>query len=129
MTYHGEGTFWDTDKVVYEKFDFYDDITYKNYTHVDGLVNGVDIIGQIHNISIINENGNQWLVISDETSKKEGFGFIFNRIKEWFKDWTWFFVKWVLKVLLCLGLFGILARSLVVLVKYLLNKRKNKPII
>ena len=29
--------------------------------------------------------------------------------------------------MLCLGLFGILARSLVVLVKYLLNKRKNKP--
>ncbi len=114
-----------TDKVVYKKFDFYDDITYKNYTHVDGLINGVDIIGQIHNISVINENGNQWLVIADVASKKEGFGYIFNRIKGWFIDWTWFFIKWVLIALLCIGLFGILTKLLVVLVKYLLNKRNN----
>ncbi len=32
MTYLDEGPFWDTDKVVYEKFYFYDNITYKDYT-------------------------------------------------------------------------------------------------
>ncbi len=40
---------------IYESFDFYNDIKYKNHTHIDGLVNGVDIIGQIHNIPYIND--------------------------------------------------------------------------
>jgi hypothetical protein len=63
--YEGISRLTNNINVIYESFDFYDDIKYKNYTHLDGLVNGVDIIGQIHNISIINENGNQWMVISD----------------------------------------------------------------
>ncbi len=57
------------------------------------ITHRVDIIGHIHNISIINENGNQWLVISDETSKKEGFGYIFTMIKEWFKGPLFFCSK------------------------------------
>ena len=64
---------WETKDISIQKFDFYDEVTYKNYTHVDGLVNGVDIIGQIHNLSVTTENGQQWLVIADENSKSEGF--------------------------------------------------------
>ena len=47
----------DTKNVNFEKFYFFNDISYKNYTHVEGLVNGIDLIGQIHNISVITENG------------------------------------------------------------------------
>jgi hypothetical protein len=123
--YQGISRLTNNINVIYESFDFYDDIKYKNYTHIDGLVNGVDIIGQIHNISIINENGNQWMVISDENSKQEGFGYIFMRIKDWFGDWVWYLIKRVIWVLSAILFLYVSVRLLIIWCKYR-SKRKNK---
>ena len=66
----------DSKDVKYESFNFYDDISYKNYSHIDSLVNGVDIIGQMHNLTVVNENGNQWLIKLMKTPlKKEAVTF------------------------------------------------------
>jgi membrane protein implicated in regulation of membrane protease activity len=91
-------------------------------------VNGVDIIGQIHNISIINENGNQWMVISDKNSKQEGFGYIFKRIKDWLGDWVWFLIKRVIWVLLAILFLYVSVKLLIIWCKYR-SKRKNKSLV
>jgi hypothetical protein len=101
MTFHGDSTIWNTKEVVYEKFDFYDDITYKNYTHIDVLVNGVD--------------------------KQEGFGYIFGRISKWFKDWAWYIIKRILFFLICVGLLLKGVKLTYLLIKYYLKRKRNNP--
>jgi hypothetical protein len=128
ISFHGESNLWDTKDVTFAKFDFYDQITYKNYSHIDGLVNGVDIIGQMHNLSVVTENGNQWLVIADENSKKEGFGYIFNRIWEWVIDWSWYILKRIFFLLLMLIIGYFLVKIFFIVLKNCLKRRRNNQL-
>ena len=41
----------DSKNVKFDKFDYYDHALYKNLSHLDSLLNGVDILGQIHNLT------------------------------------------------------------------------------
>jgi len=128
ISFHGESNLWDTKDVTFAKFDFYDQITYKNYSHIDGLVNGVDIIGQMHNLSVVTENGNQWLVIADENSKKEGFGYIFNRIWEWVIDWSWYILKRIFFLLLMIIFGYFMVKIFFIVLKNCLKKRRNNQL-
>ena len=87
VVYNNKVNIVDSKDVKYESFNFYDDISYKNYTHIDSLVNGVDIIGQMHNLTVVNENGNQWLIIADENSSQEGSSYILKNIKDWLENY------------------------------------------
>jgi hypothetical protein len=52
----------DTVKIKFEKFDFFNNRFNKNLSHSELVTAGVDIIGQLHNLSYITENGEQWLI-------------------------------------------------------------------
>jgi hypothetical protein len=93
MCSHGISTLWETKNVLFDKLDLYDDVFFKNYSHTL-------IIGQIHNISVITENGNQWMVISDDNLKQGNLGYVFPTIKDWFLRFSWSFLEWVLIALI-----------------------------
>ena len=82
----------------------------------------------MHNLSVVTENGNQWLVIADENSKKEGFGYIFNRIWNWVIDWAWYVIKRIifLIVLIIVGYF--LVKIFFIVLKNCLKKRRNNQL-
>ena len=116
-----------SEKVKFEKFDFFDQFSYKNFSHVDSLVNGLDIIGQMHNLSISIENGGEWMVIPND-SHEEGFRYVFSKIVDWMKESSWFLVKIVIAVLLGLLLLFILGKLLLLFVKNrLTSHRVNVP--
>ena len=98
--YNNDIILWESKDISVQKLDFYDEVSHKNYSHIDGLVNGVDIKGQIHNLSVKTVNGQQWYVIADENSKSEGFGYIFKRIKDWLGDSVWYIIKIILFIIL-----------------------------
>ena len=56
---NNKSEFTNTKKVKFDKLDFYDHSSFKNLTHMDSLINGLDIIGKMHNLSISNENGGE----------------------------------------------------------------------
>ena len=126
MCSHGISTLWETKNVLFDKLDFYDDVSFKNYSHVNTLVNGIDIIGQIHNLSVITENGNQWMVISDENSKQGNLGYVFSTIKDWFLRFSWSFLKWLL-IALVIAIFCFIGYKVFLLgLKNYCAKRGNK---
>ena len=113
--------------VKFEKFDLYDQISYKNFSHMDSLLNGVDIIGQMHNLSISNENGGEWMVISDESSTRHSsFGSVITNLVEWFKNGAWYIVKIILLIIVIAGLISILGKLSFVLVKFCLEKAAQR---
>ncbi len=108
VVYNNKVNIVDSKDVKYESFNFYDDISYKNYSHIDSLVNGVDIIGQMHNLTVVNENGNQWLIIADENSSQEGSSYILKNIKDWLENYLsiigfWLIVSIVLIIIIVLS--------------------------
>ena len=105
-----------SERVKFEKFDFYDQVSFKNFSHIDSLINGLDIIGQFHNLSISNENGGEWMTIP-ENSKEEGFGYILTKVVEWIGNWCWYLAKGFLFVVIVIILLLILGKIFFVLIK------------
>ncbi len=106
---NNKSEFTSTKKVKFDKLDFYDHSSFKNLTHMDSLINGLDIIGQMHNLSISNENGGEWMVIS-ENSKEDGFGYVLTKFVDWLKDWSWFLLKNILQLLLAIAIILVLGK-------------------
>ena len=92
---NNKSKFTDSLRVKFDKLDFYDHFSYRNLSHIDSLVSGLDIIGQMHNLSISNENGGDWMIIPDN-SKEEGFGYILTKFVDWLKEWSWYLIKYTL---------------------------------
>ena len=90
----------DTQKINFEKFDFYDHFQYKNLTHIDGLLRGVNILGQIHNLSLTNEVGGEWLVIHDENSSEDKIYASLKNVWENFNRVIGKIFKWIICVLI-----------------------------
>ena len=90
----------DTRKINFENFDFYDHFQYKNLTHVDGLLKGVNILGQIHNLSLTNEVGGEWLVIPSENSSEDKVYAGLENVWESFKRVVGKIFKWIICVLI-----------------------------
>jgi len=109
VVYGNKITLLNNSEITYQKFDFFDELSFKDYSHVDSLVNGVDIIGQIHNLSIVNENGHEWLVIPDRSTSSEGVGYVLKNIKDWIMNGLSDLGKWIL-----LGCAGILIFLLII---------------
>ena len=126
MNSHGISNIWDTKNVNFEKLNFFNDISYKNYTHVAGLVNGIDLIGQFHNISVIVENGNEWMVIQDNNSKEESLGYVLASIKDWFLNISGSILKWGLIGLTSVGMVYISYKLFILWIKSCLAKRRKR---
>jgi hypothetical protein len=126
MNSHGISNIWDTKNVNFEKINFFNDISYKNYTHVEGLVNGIDLIGQIHNLSVITENGNEWMVIQDDNSKEENLGYVLASIKDWFLNISGSILKWGLIGITIVVLVYILYKLFIIWIKNCFTKRRKR---
>ena len=109
VVYGNKITLLNNSEITYQKFDFFDELSFKDYSHVDSLVNGVDIKGQIHNLSIVIENGHEWLVIPDRSTSSEGFGYVLKNINDWIMNGLSDLGKWIL-----LGCAGILIFLLII---------------
>jgi hypothetical protein len=62
----------------------------------------------MHNLTVVNENGNQWLVIADENSSQEGSSYILKNIKDWLENYLsiigfWLIVAIVLIIIIVLS--------------------------
>ena len=111
-----------------EKINFNDQSVYKNLSHLNKLVKGVDLIGQMHNLSMSNEVHGQWLVIPNEESSSQNSLTIIATALESFKNWIWSSIKNSAYVLL-----GICVSTIFVflLIKYFflrLIKQRKSPI-
>ena len=126
VLYGNKSSLVDTVNIKYEKFEYFDDRYLQNFSHIDGLVNGVDIIGQMHNLSTVTENGAQWLVVSDENGTTEGFGYILIKIKDWLLGLTWYTVKLVLVIILVIFAGYILAKLLIFLIRHYIQVPKEE---
>jgi hypothetical protein len=119
----------DSKNVRFDKFDYYDHSLFKNLSHIDSLINGVDILGQIHNLSYITENGGQWLVLPGHDSSKTNLGFNFQNFFLYLAGWFWFILKlifWILMALLAIFVTYLLIRCAIDL--YIAKKKRTKVI-
>ena len=111
-----------SNSINFAKVDFSNHLVYKNFTHLNKLVNGVDIIGQMHKLTQSNEVNGQWLVIPDEDSESKSSLTIIATALESIKNWFLNIAKSIIYSLLGI-LFGSLAIFLVI--KCCIMRRKN----
>ena len=86
----------ESEKIKFHKFDFFDNSFNKNLSHQNVLVNGFDLIGQIHNLTYVSDNGESFLVIPGDNSNSKNIGYNFSVIANYIKDWFWYFLKIIL---------------------------------
>ena len=115
----------DTKNLKFEKFDYYDHSLYKNLSHLDSIVNGVDVLGQIHNLSYVTENGGQWLIIPGDDSNKTNVGFNFRNFLLSLANWLWFTVKLIFWILLALATLFVIYLLIKFSIKIYLARRKK----
>ena len=115
----------DSKHIKLDKFDYYDHALYKNLSHLDSIINGVDILGQIHNLSYVTENGGQWLILPGDDSNKANIGFGFKNFFLILVNWLWFLVKLIFWILLALVILFIIYLLIKFSIKLYLAKRKK----
>jgi hypothetical protein len=67
-------------------------------------------------------------LLPKKDSKKEGFGYIFNRIWEWVIDWSWYILKRIFFLLLMLIIGYFLVKIFFIVLKNCLKKRRNNQL-
>lgn len=119
----------DTINVKFKQFDFYDIKLDKNLSHLELVTKGLDLIGQFHNLTYNNVNGEEWLILPNDnnTSSTIGSNFLNFLSKTW--DWIWFIVKflfWLIVGIFVLFVFLKLGEFAYKLYKIKQSKDKNQ---
>jgi hypothetical protein len=117
-----------TINVKFKQFDFYDIKLDKNLSHLELVTKGLDLIGQIHNLTYNNVNGEEWLILPNDEGSTSSIGnFLSFLSKTW--DWIWFIIKflfWLVISIFVLFVFLKLAEFAYNLYKIKQSKDKNQ---
>jgi hypothetical protein len=117
----------DTFKLNFKKFNFFDTKFHIDLSHTDTIIQGFDILSQLHNLSYITENGEGWMVIPGKDSINDSAGNLKN-LTNYIKNYFWHIFAFVLGTIVLSAVIFVFIKISLWCIRFYLKRRSNRPI-